>query len=320
MPRSQQQEASLKPRVLVVGSVNLDLIVRCRRVPRAGETVHGEDLQTAPGGKGGNQAVACSRLGAETALVGRVGDDEFGAKLRDGLAADGVNVEAVRVCPGASSGTALILLEEAGDNRIVVMAGANWLLAEDDVAVAAELLPHVDAVMMPLEMPIEVVTGVAAAARARGVRCVLDAGPVTPAACEAGLPAMVDLISPNETEAEALTGIEVREMSDARRAAARLREMGAADVVLKLGARGAYWSGPGGEEHFPAFAVEPVDTTAAGDAFSACLTVGLASGLDMAKAIARANAAGALACLKLGAQPSMPTAQAVETFLQERRG
>ena len=307
-------------RVLVVGSINMDLIVRCQRVPKQGETVRGEDLRTAAGGKGANQAVASSRLGAQTAMVGRVGEDEFGPKLRGGLEGDGVNVDSVHIDPEAPSGVALILLEEGGQNRIVVMSGANTRLAEEDIAAARDLLQQVDIVIMPLEIPLRVVEAVAIQARAEGVPSVLDAGPATPAAAEAGLPALVDLISPNETEVEALTGIAVRDVRDARKAAARLREMGAPDVVLKLGEQGAYWLGRGGEQHLPAFPVEPVDTTAAGDAFTACLAVSLAQGLEMPDAIRRANAAGALACLELGAQPSMPTAEALEAFLQARGG
>jgi ribokinase len=144
---------------------------------------------------------------------------------------------------------------------------------------------------------------------------VLDAGAATPEAAALGLPALVDVVSPNEPEAEALTDVSIRSLSDASAAAQALREMGAREVVIKLGRAGAWWAGPKGEAHFPAFPIEPVDTTAAGDAFTACLTVSLAEGRPMAEALRRANAAGALACLKLGAQPSMPTAAEVEAFL-----
>lgn len=310
----------MAPRVLIVGSINMDLIVRCRRVPEQGETIHGEALHTAPGGKGANQAVACSRLGASTTMVGRVGEDEFGPKLRAGLASDGVDVQAVLVDREAPSGVALILLEEGAHNRIIVIKGANARLGEEDIAAALPILQNVDAVVMPLEVPLPVVKAVAAEARASGVRSVLDAGPATPDAVAAGLPALVDVISPNQTEAEAFTAMPVRDVPGARKAARRLHEMGARDVVLKLGEEGCYWVGEDGEEHAPAFPIEPVDTTAAGDAFTGCLAVSLAQGMAMPEAIRRANAAGALACLGLGAQPSMPTAEAVESFLRERAG
>jgi ribokinase len=308
----------MSPRVLVVGSINMDIIARCRRVPRPGETTWGTDWHTAAGGKGANQAVACSRLGARTTMVGRVGPDEFGTSLRAGLERDGVDVANVRVDADARTGVAIILLEEDGQNRIVLAGDANRRLSEEDVAVAQQLLGQADAVLMPLEVPIPVVSAVALEARSRGVRSVLDAGAASPAAAEAGLPAQVDVISPNEVEAEVLTGIAVRDLSTAREAARCLRGMGARHVVLKLGKDGAYWLSEDGEGHIPAISVEPVDTTAAGDAFTACLTIDLASGLAIPAAVRRANAAGAIACLTLGAQPSMPTSEAVETFLAER--
>ena len=304
------------PRVLVVGSINMDLIVRCARVPEKGETVHGDDLVTAPGGKGANQAVAASRLGARTSLVGRVGEDEFGPKLRANLDADGVDTEHVTSDPEAPSGVALILLESGGHNRIVIMSGANARFGEPDVLAARALVADSDIVLFQLEIPIPVVAEVAAVARKSGVTSVLDAGAATLAAVDAGLPALVDIVSPNETEAEVLTGIAVHDLGDAARAASCFHAMGARDVVLKLGAQGAYWSGPAGQLHVPGFPLDAVDTTAAGDAFTACLGVTIASGADMPAAIRRANAAGALACLTLGAQPSMPTCEEVDAFLR----
>jgi len=308
----------VSPSILVVGSINMDLIVRCRQVPRPGETVHGEELVTAPGGKGANQAVASSRLGARTAMVGRLGNDDFGRALRAGLQAEGVDVSGVRADLGAASGVALILLEPSGGNRIIVIGGANLRVDDEDVGVARKLLQKADALLVQLEIPLAAVEAIARAARERAVMTVLDAGAATPAAARADLLGLMDVVSPNEIEAEALTGIRVQDERDARRAAERLRGRGARDVVVKLGAHGAYWLGSGGEGLFPAFEIQPVDTTAAGDAFTAALTVGLASGLTMPEAIRRANAAGALACLKLGAQPSMPTAAAVDEFFRTR--
>jgi ribokinase len=251
-------------------------------------------------------------------MVGRVGDDDFGARLRTGLEADGVDVSHVRVDAEAASGMALILLEEHGHNRIVIVPGANGRLGAEDIETARQLVGGADAVLMQLEVPLAVVREVAAEARSRGVLSVLDAGAATRAAADEGLPALVDVVSPNELEAEALTGTAVRDLSDAREAAERLRGMGARDVVLKLGKDGAYWLGDRGAAHIPAFAVDPIDTTAAGDAFTACLTVCLAQGVDRLEAIRRANAAGAVACMTLGAQPSMPTAQSVAAFLGAR--
>lgn len=295
----------------------MDLIVRCERVPRQGETVHGEEFRTAPGGKGANQAVACSRLAAETVMVGRVGRDAFGGALREGLEAEGVNVGSIGVDADAATGVALILLEGGGDNRIVVMGGANLRMGGEDAAAARSLLTEADGVLMQLETPFAVVKEVAEAARETGVLSVLDGGAATTAA--AGLVGLVDVVSPNEMEAEALTGIAVAGIEDAARAARRLCEMGARHAVVKLGGNGSLWVGEGGERHVPSFRIDPVDTTAAGDAFTACLAVDVAQGMAMGEAMVRANAAGALACLTLGAQPSMPTASALGRFLREQQ-
>jgi len=308
----------MPPRVLVVGSINMDLIVRCRQMPRPGETVLGQDFHTAPGGKGANQAVACARLGAETTMVGRVGEDDFGRSLLAGLAADGVKVEPVQVTSGVASGVALIVLEEEGDNRIVVASGANAMIGAEDAARAEALLDRCDVVLMQLEVPLAVVKRVAAAAKARDVRVVLDAGAATRDAADSHLFASLDVLSPNEAETEVLTGLSVRTLEEARLAARALWEMGAAQVVLKLGSRGALWFRAGVERHVPAFSIDPVDTTAAGDAFTAGLAVALASGEGMDECLRRASAAGALACLTLGAQPSMPTRAQVDVFLATR--
>jgi len=307
----------LVPRVLVVGSINMDLIVQCPRAPRAGQTLHGTAFTTAGGGKGANQAIACARLGARTRMVGRVGNDAFGAELRENLAAAGVDTTAISADPEAATGVALIVVEETGENRIVVVSGANGRVDEQEVARAEALLGEADVVVMALEVPLSVVKAVAMLARERGVRCLLDAGAATTEVVDLGLPALVSILSPNESEAEALTGIRVDDLEGARRAARRLREMGAKEVVLKLGAQGSYWLGDEGEAHVPAFPITPVDTTAAGDAFTGCLAVELARGRPLPEAMERANAAGALACLRLGAQPSLPGGAEVEAFLAE---
>jgi ribokinase len=251
--------------------------------------------------------------------VGSVGSDDFGRALKAALSDEGVNVDRVRTDFGAATGVALVLLEPHGQNRIIVIGGANLRLDDEDIAAARKALKKSEAVLMQLETPLPVVTAVATAARELQVLTVLDAGAVTPDAADTGLVGLIDVVSPNESEAATLTGIVVTNVDSARSAAQRLRERGARDVVIKLGERGAYWLGPAGEGHYPGFPITPVDTTAAGDAFTACLAVSLASGADMPTAIRRANAAGALACLTLGAQPSMPTAAAVDEFLAQRQ-
>lgn len=305
-------------RMLVVGSINMDLIVGCRRMPSAGETVHGQRFLTAGGGKGANQAVASARLGAAVTFVGRVGDDEFGRQLCSSLQEERVDTRHLRADPEAATGTAVILLEESGENRIIVISGANAQVGEEEIAAATALLPRSDVLLLQLETPVPVVAAIAQAAREAGVPSVLDAGAATQEAVAAELPRYVEVISPNESEAGTLTGVEVVDLPSAAKAAHVLRRMGAINVVMKLGRAGAYWAGESGEMHLPGFPVDPVDTTAAGDAFTACLAVGLAEGYALDDAIRRANAAGALACLKLGAQPSMPTREEVEQFLKER--
>jgi ribokinase len=227
-------------------------------------------------------------------------------------------VSAVTIDETAATGVALILLEQGGHNRIVVMSGANNRLDEREVSAARVLLEETDVLLMQLEIPFPVVAAVGQAARELGVMSVLDAGPATKAAAEAGILELMDIVSPNESETEVLTGMAVRSPDDAARASTRFRELGVRDVVIKLGPQGAYWQGTEGDQHIPGFSIEPVDTTAAGDAFTACLSVGLAVRLPLPEAIRRANAAGALACLKLGAQPSMPTRQELESFLRAR--
>jgi ribokinase len=309
----------LPVRALVVGSINMDLVVQCSRMPQRGETLSGAEFRTAAGGKGANQAVAFARLGARTTMVGRVGDDSFGRTLRDGLAADGVAVAPIGIDAAAATGIALVLLEGDGGNRIIVVGGANGRLDGSDVARAESLLDECDLTLMQLETPLPVVEAVARAARARGVLTVLDAGAATPAAAGSGLASLVDVLSPNEIEAEVLTGIAVSDVESARLAARALREAGAREVIIKMGGRGALWVGPQGELHLPAFAIRPVDTTGAGDTFTACLGVSLASGLPGEVTLTRANAAGALACLRFGAQPSLPTAAEIDEFLNARR-
>ncbi len=302
-------------RILVVGSVNMDLVVRVDHVPAPGENVRGERLEMIPGGKGANQAVAAARLGAETALLGCVGDDPFGHRLRAELADAGVCTDAIRTVPGCGSGAAVILVDAAGENCIVITPGANGRLAPDDVEAARDRLAGVDAVILQLEIPSETVARTIRLAGELGVRTIVDAGPprrpVDAAVFEA------DVLTPNEAEAAALLDLPTgaRRPEDLARA---LLARGPAAVVLKAGDRGAVVAEGGRVEHVPAFEIEPVDTTAAGDAFTAALAVALVDGADLARAARTANAAGALAATRTGAQPSMPTADEVADFLKRR--
>ena len=301
--------------VVVIGSANADMLVRCRRVPEPGETLLGTGFATVPGGKGANQAVACSRLGARAHFIGCVGGDAFGAFLRRTLAESGVLLDHLGVDRRLPTGVALIMVAATGQNSIVVAPGANASVTPRSVRAARKTIAAAAAVLLQLEIPLDTVAAALDLARESGVLAVLDAGPaikVSP-----GILRKANIVSPNESEAQALTGIPVRNLSSARRAARALIEMGIECVVMKLGRRGALLASGSRMQHFPAIPVRPVDTTAAGDAFTAALTVCLAGGAEIGDAVRFANHAGALATLTLGAQPSMPTLSSLRRFTKK---
>jgi ribokinase len=307
------------PWVVVVGSINVDLVVRLARLPRPGETLAADELHTIPGGKGANQAVAAARLGAEVRMIGRVGDDAFGPRLRDGLTAEGVNTDDVLLTTDCSSGIALIGVEASGENAIILVAGANGRLTPEDVFQREQVFRRADVLLVQLETPPATVAAAVAAARRQGVRVVLDPAPA-PAGSLPVAPADIHVLTPNQTEAEALTGVVVDDLAQARIAAEALRCLGAPNVVLKLGALGALlYDDLGRCEHIATAEVEAVDTTAAGDAFTAALGVGLAEGRTLRDAVRFACAAGTLAVTRFGAQPAMPERAEVEKFLPQLR-
>jgi ribokinase len=299
--------------LLVVGSINMDLVMRTPRVPRSGETLFGEELRAIPGGKGANQAVAVARLGTPVFLAGRLGRDHFGQIILSGLSAEGVDCSRVELDDGASSGTTFILVEPGGENTIVVATGANGRFSARSAERLAGQLERVELVLLQLELPPESTARVIELAREAGRRIVLDAGP----ACRNPLPEFfrVDVLSPNEVEAEALSGLPIRDADSALEAARALLARGPGAVVLKRGAAGALVCSDTTTRFFPPYPVRVVDTTAAGDAFSAALAVSLAEGKELEQAVRVANAAGALATTKAGAQPSMPTRAELEAFL-----
>jgi len=292
----------------------MDIVARVGHVPAAGENVRGSDLRTIPGGKGANQAVACARLGAETAFLGRVGDDAFGERLRQGLAEAGVRTDAVKTIAECASGIALILVDTGGQSTIVVTAGANGRLVPDDIDAARPLFESADAVVLQLEIPPETVARTLRLAREAGKPTILDAGPprrpIDPAVFEC------TILTPNEAEAAALLDLAPGTMS-LEEMAKELLARGPKAVVIKAGGRGAVIAQGGRLVRVPAFKIDPVDATAAGDAFTAALAVEWVKGTDLAEATRVANAAGALACLKFGAQPSMPTADELARFLAQ---
>jgi ribokinase len=303
----------MNAQVVVVGSLNMDLVIRSERIPRPGETILGGEFHSVPGGKGANQAVAAARLGARVWMVGRVGDDAFGGELLGNLAADGIDHTFVLRDPSSATGVALIVVDEAGQNTIVVASGANMKLSPSDVDAVSAIISTADALLLQLESPLETVIHTAHLARSQGVPVILNPAPARPLPEE--LLALVDVLVPNESETALLTGMPVGNEDEAAAASAALREAGVGTVILTLGERGALVAEETGTRIHPAFTVEPVDTTAAGDAFLAGLSVALAEGRTLDEAVKWGNAAGALATTKLGAQTSLPTRQAVEQLL-----
>lgn len=301
------------PSILVVGSVNSDLVVRTSRLPCAGESVIGTGYRRVAGGKGANQAIAVARLAATATFVGKTGADAEGEALKAKLCAEGVRTEFVSCCASTQSGLAVVAIDDKGQNSIVVIPGANSFVVEEDVRAAFRTRSY-DALMLQLEIPPQTVIAACRLADAQGVPVVIDAGPAQSFPLEELRG--VHILTPNETETFALTGIHP-ETIDAARTAAEilLRRSRAKAVVLKLGDRGALLcSGEGTCEHFPAYRIEAVDATAAGDAFTAAMTVRYAQTGDLRRAVMFGNAAGALAAMTLGAQPSLPTASMIEEF------
>lgn len=301
------------PGVVVLGGINMDLVTYSDRFPGSGETIAGERFLTYAGGKGANQAVAAARMGARTAMVGRVGDDLFGPQLVDGLRFEGIDASWVSVAPGESSGIASICIDRTGQNRIIQVLGANSTCGEEQITAVGAALLGADTLMLQLEVPMEVSLAAARAARAEGKTVILDPGPVR--AMPPVLFHFCSILTPNETEAEAIVGFPVNNRDTAARAAEAIRSRGAEAAVVKLGAQGAYYASAEASGFQPAFTVRAVDTVAAGDAFNGALAVCLAEGATMADAVRVACAAGALAVTTTGAQDSMPTRAAVDALL-----
>lgn len=290
--------------VVVVGSLNMDLVMRTPRVPVGGETLHGHEFSTLPGGKGANQAVACARLGAKVSMIGQVGNDGFGTTLRDGLAADGIDVSGVLQTTAVGTGVAMILVEDIGQNRIVLAAGANGALTPDDIEAQAALIGGAAMLVLQLEVPMPVVERAIAIAHSAGVPVLLNPGPAKPLA--EPLWSQIDLLIPNESEAELLSGIAVTDAASAYTAARVFRQRGVKCVLITLGANGVAVIDDAGERHLPAHVVKAVDTTAAGDTFIGGLTAGLVEGMAMDEAVALGQRASALCVTRHGAQPSIP--------------
>ena len=303
----------MQANVVVVGSLNMDLVTRTERLPYPGETLFGQSFGTVHGGKGANQAVAASRLGARVAMVGCVGDDAYGVQLREGLLAERIDCQAVRTVSGSASGVALIMVDAGSQNTIVVVAGANGCLEPQDIKSFDELLQGAEVLVCQLEVPMETVGCMLVRGRELGKVVILNPAPVS-----GPLPAnwydTLDYLIPNETEAWALSGVTVDSLESAELAARRLVAFGARKVIVTLGALGALFVSAQRVVHFAAPKVEAVDATAAGDTFVGAFSAALASGKDEEEAIRFAQVAAALSVTRAGAQPSIPQLSDVQGF------
>jgi ribokinase len=311
----------VQPDIVVVGSLNADLVVRVARFPAAGETLHGQRFDVFPGGKGGNQAAAAARLGARVAMVGQVGGDAQGTWLRSSLEASGADVSRVATDEGSSSGVALITTDATGQNTIVVVAGANGTFTADRLAPALPLLRAAKAVLLQLEIPLPAVERAAAEARSAGAMVLLDPAPAGEVPDQ--LLALASVVTPNESELAVLAGAAPADGPDEATIDAQARRLiarGAETVLVKRGARGARMVTLGGAWSWAAHPVEAVDTTAAGDAFNGALAVVLAEGGSLEAAVPFACAAAAISVTRPGAQPSMPSRAEAERLLKGNRG
>ena len=317
--------------IVVIGSLNMDLVCRTEQIPQPGQTILGSDFVTIPGGKGANQAVAAAKLLAaasrmQVVMIGRVGDDDFGQRLLNGLKLHKVRSDRVIITEGVASGVAMILVDKMGENSIVVAPGANAHLMPADIDAAESVIRTASVVVLQLEIPLATVQHAIAMCQRLGIHTILDPAPVPPTGLTRAMFG-VDLLTPNQGEAERLLDLEpthnvrTRKIVDPKQIAMDLLARGPKAVVLKLGNRGAMLLDRAGEiEQIKPHKVAAVDTTASGDAFTAALAVGHAEGRTLIESARFANAAGALCCTGFGAQPSLPGREAVEKLLAETPG
>ena len=306
----------MQAKVVIVGSLNMDLVTRAPRLPRAGETLAGQSFVTVPGGKGANQAVAAARLGASVAMIGCVGDDAYGEQLRTALLAEGIDCQAVTRIGGESTGVALIVVDDSSQNAIVIVAGGNGHVTASVVDSFDALLSGAEVIICQLEVPLDTVGHVLKRGHELGKTVILN-----PAPASGPLPAewfaWIDYLIPNESEATALTGLPVGSTASADAAASALLAAGVSKVIITLGEQGALFASSSRSEHFPAPKVRPVDTTAAGDTFVGGFAAALADGKSESEAIRFGQVAAALSVTRSGAQPSIPTFAEVQASAAE---
>lgn len=302
------------PKILVIGSANVDYAVRLDRLPQKGETVSGGEFYGAFGGKGANQAVAAARAGGHVSFVGRLGQDGDGDAIAEQLVKEKIDLSGVGRTEKRPTGVALIMVDRSGNNAIAVAPGSNLLLAPEDLQPLAALFERADILLVQMEIPMPTVTAALKMAKARRLKTILNPAPA--AAFPKETLSLVDILTPNESEAALLAGREAVNPDAAVTAAEELVRTGARDVVVTLGARGACWVRAVGVEHFPPYRVKAVDATGAGDAFNGALACAVAEGKPLVEAIPFACAAGAIAVTRRGAQTSLPRRGEIERLLE----
>ncbi|MCP3697417.1 MAG: ribokinase [Aliivibrio sp.] len=304
-------------KLVVLGSVNADHVLQVASFPRPGETLHGHSYSVIPGGKGANQAVAAARLGADIAFIASVGDDSFGHQMIEAFKIDGINTQAVMIEENTPTGIAMIQVAATGENSICISAEANARLTADRIAPHHRLIEAADTLLMQLETPIETIESAAKIAKVSGTKVVLNPAPAHPLSDD--LLQLIDVITPNETEAELLTGIQVSDTASAQQAADALHAKGIETVMITLGSKGVWISQNSSGRQVEGFKVKATDTTGAGDTFNGAFLTGLQSGKDVDDAIKFAHAAAAISVTRAGAQTSIPSLEEVNAFLEKHQ-
>ncbi len=304
--------------IVVLGGINMDLVTNAEVLPKPGETIKGYKFGMYPGGKGSNQAVAIGKLGGKVSILGRVGDDNFGETLRESMESSGVNTEFINISHDQSTGIALIMVDKQGENMITFVPGANGDVSPEDVKKAEDLIGNVSIFLAQLEVPYDAVFEAVDIAYRNKVTVIIDPAPVPPEKFPSEFWKKVSIVTPNEVEAEGLTGIKVIDIESAKKAGEILLSWGIEKAVVKLGAKGCVYVSSNEWRYIESVKVDSVDSTAAGDVFAGALSFSLARGDDMLKALQFANYAGALSTTKYGAQPGAPTYEELMNFMREK--